>query len=42
MIDFLRWLSGFCFWLFWALVFASLAAIGLWVVVEIVKGLKKK
>ena len=42
MIDLLRYTAQFCFWLFWALVFASLAAIGLWVVVEIVKELKKE
>ena len=41
MIDTLRYAAQFCFWLFWALVFASLAAIGLWVIVEIIKAAKK-
>lgn len=42
MIDTLRYTAQFCFWLFLALVFASLAALGLWVVVEIIKAVKKE
>ena len=42
MIDTLRYTAQFCFWLFCTVIFAGAAALMLWVVVEIVKGLKKK
>ena len=42
MIDFLRWVAGFCFWLIIASVLLTLCAIGLWVTVNVIRELRKR